>query len=731
MPTNKFAEAYLSLATDRAKLASGLKLARGQITSEIQSIGAVAAGILSAELAKGALTGLKSLASGFIGLNDRLEQYRLSLGVMLKDQAKANQLISDIEKFASRTPFSIDSLTSAVQQLKNFGFETQQILPMLQNIGDAAAAAPQGMEMAVGRISLALGQMKAKAKVSAGEMLQLSEAGIAAWDMLAGRLGMTVAEAMQQAERGAISADTAIAAILDGMNERFGGMMAKQATTWSGLMSTLEDTGRALIREIGQPVFELAKVELKNLVEWAESPAAKALAQQVVPAVRDIARRLIDASRNAAAFVADNRELIGSLTLMAARAAAVGASLMALTKAAAAINGIKMAFGAMAGPAGIAAAGIGLLTAAFIESQARGEDFATTLDRMTGSMFGLANAADELKRRMNWIEDLNFNIDLLSEELRNLNRIRRDVIDEADPAVKKAREEKAAEDRRSSLSAALDAAMRDSKQQAQQAFEGVIANLEEIVAANKTFLDNAKARGNMDEIFEAQHAYSQAADLLAAAMKHREQAERDLLNILAMRYRNEVKAAETAKRIVDQSMVALDPFSGVGGTPASDEQERQRMIGQAFGGMLDEFRDGLAGVTDGALDLAKQAADGLNELEKAALERIFEDFNIGADVQAGARASAEQKARIDAAVAAAARHGFDPDVIRQAIEGAERDNRRVDRFGLVDFVDSLQRSIGVKDDHQKRAARALEQIRDEGVKIKNLPGPQPARVAAG
>ena len=104
------------------------------------------------------------------------------------------------------------------------------------SIGDAAAALGGGKETING-ITLALAQMTAKGKVSAQEMNQLAERGVPAWEMLARQIGVSVPEAMDMAEKGAIKAAQAVPAILDGMNQKFGGSMDQMSRTLTGQWS--------------------------------------------------------------------------------------------------------------------------------------------------------------------------------------------------------------------------------------------------------------------------------------------------------------------------------------------------------------------------------------------------------------------------------------------------------------------------------------------------------------
>lgn len=206
--------------------------------------GAVIGGVVAA--AGGALValGVKSLAA--------YEQAEIGFTTMLGSGDKAKAFLSSLEGFAAKTPFELPGLITASQQLLAFGFGAQEIIPMMTKIGDAAAGLGAGQE-GIDRITRSLGQMRAKGRVQAEEMMQLAELGIPAWDMLAKKLGTDIPTAMDKVSKKQVDAATGIDAILTGMSSRFGGLMEKQATTIGGLWSTLKDTVTISARKIVTP----------------------------------------------------------------------------------------------------------------------------------------------------------------------------------------------------------------------------------------------------------------------------------------------------------------------------------------------------------------------------------------------------------------------------------------------------------------------------------------------
>ncbi len=87
-----------------------------------------------------------------------------------------------------------------------FGFEAKQVKPLLTDVGNTASALGQGTE-GIDRITYALGQMKAATRVQLGELNQLTEMGIPAYEILAQAVGKPVPVARQLASEGKIASD--------------------------------------------------------------------------------------------------------------------------------------------------------------------------------------------------------------------------------------------------------------------------------------------------------------------------------------------------------------------------------------------------------------------------------------------------------------------------------------------------------------------------------------------
>ena len=216
--------------------------------------------------ALGVIAGV-GVALGALGLASvkaagQMEQTRIAFTTLLKDGEKAKSFLSELEKFAASTPFELPGVLDASKRLLAFGFSAEQVIPILTAVGDSAAALGIGEE-GIQRLTLAIGQMQAQGKVSAEEMLQLAEAGVPAWEMLANKIGTDIPTAMDKASKGQISAAEGIQAVISGMNSKFGGMMEQQAQTVNGIMSNIQDSVTQSMGVIGDEIIEAFDIKPK------------------------------------------------------------------------------------------------------------------------------------------------------------------------------------------------------------------------------------------------------------------------------------------------------------------------------------------------------------------------------------------------------------------------------------------------------------------------------------
>jgi tape measure domain-containing protein len=206
--------------------------------------------------------GFQTVVGESISFNAQMEQARIGFTTMLGSAERAQVFLDDMAKFAAKTPFEFPELLDASKRMLAYGFAAEDVLPTMEAVGNASAAVGLGTE-GINRIILALGQMRAKGKLSGEEMRQLTETGIPAWEILAEAMNKTTAEIMDMQQKGLIPADRAIKMLVDGMNKRFPNMMAQMENTWEGVTSTIKDIWQMTIGAVTQNLFQ-------GVVSWLQ-----------------------------------------------------------------------------------------------------------------------------------------------------------------------------------------------------------------------------------------------------------------------------------------------------------------------------------------------------------------------------------------------------------------------------------------------------------------------------
>ncbi|MFD2615724.1 tape measure protein [Paenibacillus gansuensis] len=230
----------------------------GALTSKVVSL-------QSALLATGAAYG------GIIQplkLSSQAEQADIAFTTMLGSATKAQTFLADLTKFSNSTPFELPQLRDASKRLLAFGFDAKQVIPYMTGLGNAAAGLGIGGE-GIDRLTLAIGQIKAKGRLQGDEALQLVEAGIPVWEILAKKMRVTTQEVMKMSEKGIIPADAAIRTLIDGMNTRFPEMMEKQSKSLEGMFSTIKDTfNTQILKKWGDGLASSLKPRFDRLTTW-------------------------------------------------------------------------------------------------------------------------------------------------------------------------------------------------------------------------------------------------------------------------------------------------------------------------------------------------------------------------------------------------------------------------------------------------------------------------------
>lgn len=184
---------------------------------------------------------------------------------------RAQELLGWVQRLAIQSPFTQQGIADSFQQALAYGFNTQEAQRLTQAMVDYAAGSGKSAAV-MDRISLALGQIRARGTLAGQEINQLTEAGIPVREILAKAFNVTTAELVEMQEKGLIPADKAIEAITKSLEEDFGGAARRQAGTFAGLVSSLEDIKSVGLRTFFEGTFKAIQPYLQNFVDKFSDP---------------------------------------------------------------------------------------------------------------------------------------------------------------------------------------------------------------------------------------------------------------------------------------------------------------------------------------------------------------------------------------------------------------------------------------------------------------------------
>jgi tape measure domain-containing protein len=311
---------------------------------------------------------IQAAKSALIDFNSTIEQATIGFTTMLGSAGEANKFIKELKEFAVRTPFEFSQLITASQRLMALGFSAEKVQPMLAAVGDAVAALGGTMQESGQRVIRALGQMQAKGKVSAEEMMQLSEAGISAWQYLADAYGVTTAEMMERSKKTAVDSGKAIQAIMAGMSNDFGGMMEAQSKTLQGAMSNIVDYAEQTAGAMTMPLYEAMRDGVLKIATIAGSAEFERASQRVANQFGDALESAFaktGALMNQARPFAD--VFTSNIGMQSDDIAAVGRSLAEIAESLAVATASALEFGAalVAASPGLVVSALKAMTTAF------------------------------------------------------------------------------------------------------------------------------------------------------------------------------------------------------------------------------------------------------------------------------------------------------------------------------------------------------------------------------
>lgn len=253
--TKEFAQKLKEAQAQLNTTAQGLRTAEGYMNSfggatsgSSKSLaGAIAQGTVMAsvfsKLGSAALNAAEGFISSGIEYNAQIEKYTTGFTNMLGSAEAAQQVMSQIQEDAAKTPFDVESLTKANQYLISAGENASYARSTIMALGDAVSATGGGNDE-LNRMSQNLQQIANTGKATTADIKQFAYAGIDVYGILADYTGKSTTEVQNMA----ISYDLLTQALQAASEEggRYYNSMDTQSQTMNGRVSTLKDNVKQL-----------------------------------------------------------------------------------------------------------------------------------------------------------------------------------------------------------------------------------------------------------------------------------------------------------------------------------------------------------------------------------------------------------------------------------------------------------------------------------------------------
>lgn len=204
--------------------------------------GTVMANVFS-KLGSAALSAAEGFISSGIEYNAQIEKYTTGFTNMLGSAEAAQQVMSQIQEDAAKTPFDVESLTKANQYLISAGENASYARDTVMALGDAVSATGGGNDE-LNRMSQNLQQIANTGKATTADIKQFAYAGIDVYGILADYTGKSTTEVQNMT----ISYDLLTQALQAASEEggRYYNSMNTQSQTMNGRVSTLKDNVKQL-----------------------------------------------------------------------------------------------------------------------------------------------------------------------------------------------------------------------------------------------------------------------------------------------------------------------------------------------------------------------------------------------------------------------------------------------------------------------------------------------------
>ena len=215
-----------------------------------------------------------SLSSGSAIAGSR-EQTQMAFAQKLGSDEAADAYLERVKTMARDTNYTYDEITGYSKLLLNT-YDTEKTLSVLQTLSYASA----GLNLDTSDVNMfisGLSRMRTTGKTTQEYLNYFSERGVDVYQALANSTGADKSQIAQMVTDGEIAGADAAEAILTYINETYGGLSEKLATTYDAMVDNLSDFQADMDAAMGEGYNEARKEGLQAQMDWMSGESGEAV----------------------------------------------------------------------------------------------------------------------------------------------------------------------------------------------------------------------------------------------------------------------------------------------------------------------------------------------------------------------------------------------------------------------------------------------------------------------
>ena len=203
------------------------------------------------------------------------EQTQMAFAQKLGGSTAANAYLEQVKEMAKNTNYTYDEITGYSKLLLNT-YDTDKTLSVLQTLSDASA----GLNLNSSDVNMfisGLSRMRTTGKTTQEYLNYFSERGVDVYQALANSTGADKSKIAEMVTDGKIAGADAAEAILTYINETYGGLSEKLATTYDAMVDNLSDFQADMDAAMGEGYNEGRKAGLQAQMDWMSGESGEAV----------------------------------------------------------------------------------------------------------------------------------------------------------------------------------------------------------------------------------------------------------------------------------------------------------------------------------------------------------------------------------------------------------------------------------------------------------------------